>query len=431
MQLLNDATSANTDNSVTAILVRFFGYFLFILSLFSQGLICSESFADVSAPLPLPPEFGKSSNIKFGDFQFLTRAEAGLKATDNIRLDQTERKDTMQQLNLAASVNSDWQRHAISSSISYLAQEARNTANEDTDSLSATLSGRLDIGSEVDLKLGLLRDETIIGKNDPLQFSGYLNGTSRSNIVEGGIEWDNKQQFISLQGRHFETITRSQVEVIGLTEVLDLDRNEEELTLQAGLHQSWGKYYLFGGIQDANYEGSENALTQERDSSGSRLGIGLELGEDALQAVFRIIAFNQDFDAPTIEDVNDYVGLAELIYKVDEQWTLSGILERNFEETNIQDSAGLFSELAAIGLLYIPRSDLYFKVSPAYRVYKIAGTPYEAKSRAIDATLGWQAASTWQILTKLTLSDQTVNDSFLSTYEYKENALTLSVVVSL
>jgi hypothetical protein len=412
-------------------ILRSFLHLLLAVGLLGAILWPTHPQAGEAAPLPTPSGFENYTGAKLGGFQLSTKLQAGLKATDNIRLDPSQKNDVMQLLNLNTAAKSDWLKHALAATASYLSQKASETTDENTHALSATLSGRIDINNELNFKLGTLRQESIIGKNNPLQFSGLLHGTSRSNIIEAGLEWDNKKAFINLLGRHLKTTTHNEIDLIEFSEFQNLDRNESELTLQVGKHWKWGEYYLLAGPQEARYTGSTTILSEDRDSTGGRLGAGIEFEQNDLQGIIRIIAFRQYFDAPSIPDVKSTVGTAQLIYKIDDRWSLSGILERNFDETNITSSGGLFTNLAAFGILYVPRKDLYFKLSPAYRLYEIANTSYEARSTALDASLSWQITERIELLTNVTLSNQTVNDSFLSNYDYSEKALTLSAVITL
>ena len=394
------------------------------------GLLLSGNGLAQSAPLPNPPGFEQPSGLSSNGFEFYTRAQAGVQFTDNIRLDPSQKSDAQKLLAIDAAARSTWKRHAFAATVAYLKQQAVDTRDQGAEALSGTLSGRIDFSKTLNLRLGLLRQENIIGKNDPMQFNGNLNGTARTDTVEAGLGWDNKKRFVNLLGRHQQITNRTDINVSVLSRLQAQDREEDNLTLQAGLHRSWGKVYLFGGPQSVNYTGSKVILPEDRDSSGGRLGVGVEFKQGDLQGVVRAILFGEYFDAPTIAKVQSGVGIVQLIKTINERWAISGVAERVFDETNIQGSGGLFTNLVALGTRYSPRSDIYIKVGPAYRYYQIAGTSYRAQNTSLDATGAWQATKRLEFLLNATLSNQTVNDAMLANLQYGENAITLSAVLT-
>jgi hypothetical protein len=382
------------------------------------------------APLPPVQGFEQPSGLAFGGFEFFTRAQAGMQLTDNIRLDPTEETDFKRIFAVNAVARSTWKEHALAATVGYVDQQALDIRDQKSTALSGTLSGRYDFTEELNLRAGLLSEESIIGKNDPLQFNGNLNGTTQSNTLESALGWDDKTYFVNLLGRYQDISNDTDIDVSILSRVQSQDREEYNLTLEAGKHYSWGQASVFVGPIRIRYSGSAVILPEDRDSEGGRAGVSIQYQQGNLTGLFRAIGFAQYFNAPTIGEVISAVGTAQLSYKIDETWGVGGVLERTFDETNIETSGGLFTNLAGVAALYKPRDDVYVKVGPTYRFYEIEGTPYEAESFTLDATAAWQVHERVELMFNASVSNQIVNDAFLSNLQYSEANATVSVVVT-
>lgn len=382
------------------------------------------------APLPPVPGFEKPSGLKLGTFNFFTRTQAGLQATDNIRLDPTEESDFKRIFAFNGVAQSDWEKHALAATIGYVDQQALDIRDQKSNALSGTISGRYDFTDDLNLRLGALSEESIIGKNDPLQFNGNLNGTTQTNTLEGALGWDDKSTFVNLLSRYQDISNDTDISVTDLSRVQSQDREEYNLTLEVGKHYGWGKASVFAGPIRIRYSGSAIILPEDRDSEGGRAGVSLQYQDGNLTGLFRAIGFAQYFNAPTIGEVVSAVGTAQLSYKIDDTWGIGGVLERTFDETNIETSGGLFTNLAGVAALYRPRDDIYIKAGPTYRFYEIEGTTYEAESFTFDVTAAWQVHDRVELMFNSSISNQIVNDAFLSDLQYSEANATISVVVT-
>lgn len=383
-----------------------------------------------TAPLPTPAQFEPFADLSYAGFNFYNRLQAGVTWTDNVRLDPSEESDTKHLISLDSVARSDWQRHALAFTVDYAQLEAQDTPGQESESLSASVSGQIDVSETLSLTLGALRQESIVDKNNPMQFNGNLNGTTSSDTLEGSFAWDNEKHFVKLLARYEDVDNDTDINVTDLSRVQSQDRRETEGTLQYGRHYTWGQAYLLGGPQQVKYTGSVVVLPEDRDSQGGRLGVGVEFQQGQLEGIVRLIGFSQSFNAPTIATVTSAVGTAQLTYTISPQWGLAGIAERSFTETNIEGSGGLFTNLVGVGALHMPWPSVYVKLGPTYRFYQIAGTSLEATSNTLDLTLAWQAMDRVELLLNASVFDQTVNDDFLADNEYSENAATLSAVVT-
>ena len=243
------------------------------------GLAATAPATAQIAPLPPTPGFEQPSGLSFGGFKFYNRIQAGLMATDNIRLDPTEESDFKKIFALNAAAQSDWEKHAFAVTFGYVDQKAVDISDQKSNALSGTISGRYDFSDTLNLRLGALNEGSIIGKNDPLQFNGNLNGTTQTNTLEAALEWDNKTYFVNLLSRYQDISNDTDINVTGLSRIQSQDREEYNLTLEAGQHYSWGKASIFGGPIRIRYSGSDFILPEDRDSEGGRVGIGAEFAQ--------------------------------------------------------------------------------------------------------------------------------------------------------
>ncbi|WP_193187595.1 outer membrane beta-barrel protein [Nisaea sediminum] len=382
------------------------------------------------APLPPVQGFEQPSGLTFGGFEFFTRAQAGMQLTDNIRLDPTEETDFKRIFAVNAVARSTWKEHALAATVGYVDQQALDIRDQKSTALSGTLSGRYDFTEELNLRAGLLSEESIIGKNDPLQFNGNLNGTTQTNTLEAALGWDNKKYFVNLLGRFQDISNDTDIDVTVVSRVQSQDREESNLTLEIGQHHSWGKTSVFGGPIGITYTGSSVILPEDRDSEGARFGFSAEFQHGNFSGLVRAIGFAQYFNAPTIGEVVSAVGTAQASYRIDDTWSVGAVIERTFDETNIETSGGLFTNLAGAAVLYKPADDIYVKIGPTARYYEIEGTTYTAKSLTLDMTAAWQVHERVELMFNATASNQLVNDAFLESVQYSETAATVSVVVT-
>lgn len=366
-----------------------------------------------TAPLPQLAGFELHPGITIGDYALYGRVQMGITPTSNVRLDPTEQEDIRRLLTADLSLRSNWKRNQVVLTGSYFNQTAVETPDQENNLLSGTASARLDLSKDINVTLGALHIESTIGKNDPNQFNGLLNGENYEDTVEAGLNWDDRSSFASLLYRHQDITSLTQVELTGDSDEINQnqDRVEQNFTVQYGRHISWGKYYVLGGVQGVTYAG--NIVYEDRNSFGGRAGLGIEYSDENWTAILRLNVFSQKFEDDELGRVNALVGTAQASRKLDDRWSLGGVMQRQFDETNITGSGGIFTNLAGVGLQYQPVDNFYVKMGPTYRYYQIQGTPYTAQSISLDTTAAWQIDKQFELLLTSTLSDQTCNDAYL------------------
>lgn len=397
----------------------------------SAGLIASVGTARAQdVPLGAPAGFEKGAGLEYGGFAFYNRLQAGLQGTNNIRQDPTEISDLKTLFAAATVARSTWKEHALAFTASHVRQDAVETDDQSSDATSVTVSGRYDFSKSLSVSGGLLHNEDIVGKNDPNQFSGNLNGTTVTDTMEGALDWKGKDYFIHAEGRYDEIDNTTDLDLTVVSRIQQQDRAETSAAIQIGRKFDGGKVYIIGGGQRYRYSGSDVILPEDRDSQGARGGVGLEFQNGDWQGIFRVFGFAQYFDAATIGHTIDFVGTGQLIWKASDTVSLAGKIERNFDETNIEASAGLFTNIASVGVRYQFRDDAYIKLGPTYRFYQIEGTTVEAESYTFDMAVAWQVHDRVELLLDASIANQLVNDSLISNLQYDEASITLSTVIT-
>lgn len=383
-------------------------------------------------PVPLPnPGFEQFANNQIGDFVALTRVQAGLEATSNIREDPSEDSDFEYQLAALAALRSSWSKHALAVTGSYVRQQGVETSDQLSEALSWSVSGRYDIDGAWHVGGGAKLDEAIVGRSDPLQFIGNLNGTTATTTYEAEIGWQGSQYYANLLGRLNEVENETEVNVT-ITDLLQAqNRDETDVTLEIGQNYSWGKLYSLAGLVDTEYTGSPNVLPANRDSFGVRLGIGADFEAGKLSGQLRLIAINQDFENRDIGENGSLVGQAVLLYQLQDDFSAGLIALRQFDDINIlETSAGLFTNAASVALLWHPAEKIYLKAGPTVNFYQIEGTALEAHSWTADLNIGWQMHPRLQFLAHVSGFTQDANDALLENVIYDETSLTLSAILT-
>lgn len=381
-------------------------------------------------PLAPPPGFEQGANLTVGEFALFNRIQTGLQGTNNIRQDPTEESDLKFIFAGAAVARSTWDKHALAFTASYVRQDALDTDNQTSEAFSATISGRYDLSDNLNISAGFLHNESIVGKNDPNQFIGNLNGSTVSEIIEGEISWKNEAYFVNLEGRFNEVNNETQLDLTVVSRIQQQDRDELGGTVQIGRNFQGGKAYLTFGGQEFSYTGSAFLLPEDRDSDGYRIGAGVEFSRGDWQGIFRVFGFEQQFDALSIGKITDVVGTAQLVWKANDKLSIAGKIQRSFDEINIETSAGLFTNLASIGGLYQIRDDLYLRAGPTYRYYQIEGVGVTADSFTFDAALAWQVHDRVELTLDVSASNQWVSSALISNLAYDEGSVTLSSVIT-
>jgi len=282
-------------------------------------------------PLPPPPAFAGNAGLEIGDFALNGQFDAGLRATSNIRQDPSEDSDVEYRLLAAAGLRSNWQQHALALTGSYVRHQGLKVEEQLSTALSGSVSGRYDFSQAWNLTLGVKQDESIVGRDNPLQFIGNLNGTTSIRTAEGALGWKGEQYYANLLGRFYEVKNETEIDVVDVSRLQAQDTQEIDVTVETGRNYGWGTAYALGGITGIAYTGTENVLPEDRDSFGFRLGLGVEGQRGNWTGQARIIGIFQDFDNPMIGKNINVVGRVLAMYQATAKLGIGIIAQRQFD----------------------------------------------------------------------------------------------------
>ena len=395
------------------------------------GLVHVPAFSQ-TAPLPALSNFEPRPGFTLGDFVLSGRLQVGVNPTSNVRLDPTEQADVRRVLAADTSLQSKWKRHSLAFAAQYSNQAASETEDEENDMQYGMANLRLDLTSTLNATVAAIYEETLVDQNNPDYLNGLLNEITIENTLQGGLNWDDHKNFAALQYRYQDISSESDVNSTDPGGDSDLgdDRIEQDTQLQYGWHTAWGRYYIIGGTQWATYTG--DAVYEDRNSFGGRIGVGVEYANKEWQASAQLIAFSQTFASSDLGTVTSFVGTAQATRRLTDKWALGGLLQRSFDETNITGSGGIFTDLVGAGVQYQPVDNVYIKTGPTFRYFEIQGTPYDSWSISLDTTAAWQVQEHLEVLFTSTLFSSNCNEAYLEDLGdgavYDDYEMTLSLV---
>ena len=382
------------------------------------------------ASLPTPPGFEPGIGLSLGGVTFHTRLQSGITATSNVRNDPTEESDFERVLSGNVSAQSTWKRHALSASVSHVDQRAFDIDDQDRFATSGTLGGRIDLWQHWSVDADLMHQQSIVDQNDPQQFIGNTHGRTETDIIGLGVKREDAYTLFTLKGRFQDIENKTELDLANFRRISANDRIERDLTLQGGAKYKWGRAYIELGGEEVEYSEPQTVPSVDRDTVGLSGGVGVEFQTVALSGFARVIAFHKDYEAATIGDVTGITGTGELVWQVRDNVALAGELARTFQEQATAGSAGLYSNTAAIGVVYQPVDTVYIKAGPSYTLYEQQGLDQKTRNASFGATGAWQVHDRLELLLNANFSRQTVNDPALNNLEYDDATVTLSTVVT-
>lgn len=380
-------------------------------------------------PIPAPPGFEQGLGLELGGFEFHTRLQAGIGATSNARKDPTEESDHLRVLQGDVRAQSTWKRHSLSATASHVDKRTFDI-DQDTWATSGGVNGRLDLWEDWSVNASLSHEEDIVEKHHPAQFIGNLNGRTETDALLLGVKREDADSLVTLTWRYQDVENETEIDTALFQSLQINDRKEQDLTLQAGPKYAWGKAYVQLGAQRINYTPPAGTVQPDQDSEGVSGGLGVAYQQGKLGALAQVLGFHQDYETNTIGEVSGVTAKAELVWQARDDLAFGGVLERRFDEQATPGSAGLFTNLAAVGVQYQPIDTVYLKLEPSYRYFREQGVGDSAQSVQLNATAAWQVHERVEFLLTGDLSRQTANDAALNNLEFDDATVTLSTVVT-
>lgn len=398
-----------------------------LLVCLAQGVIAQNAhFEDVPVPASFPPAEGRF----VGSLKLDADVMAGVMTTNNVYRDASSLSSEASQLELSSTLAKRGQRYVILGTLEYYTQEFRDDAYQDMnlDAVTATMFTRFATSKISNLRLLLVNEEDILGKEQSDQLNSFNNGLRQIQRVEAIFEVDNSRYFTNIMARNDKVDSQSSSENQGD----NLNRSERDYILLGGRYFDWGKAFLFGGTQAITYESSTMPLLAQRNSNEKRYGVGAEYEVGKFSGDVDIFQFTQRFRSATIPDIKDeWVGSAKLNYLASDRLTLVFAIDRQFHETNIRNFGGIFEENTFVGGAWAFSPNLYLRMGPSYNKTELKGTPLVIDRVELDVELVWQVSDHFDILFTGNVFNQKTKNALLSDFNAQQTNSLLRMRYSL
>lgn len=380
-------------------------------------------------PLPTPSGFEPGLGLQLGGIEFFTRLEAGVGATSNARKDPTEESDHLRTFEGKVRAQSTWDRHSLSAGVRHVDKRTIDI-DQDSYATSGNLAGRIDLWESWSVNASVMHEEDLVEKHHPEQFIGNINGRTETDAASLGAKREDSDSLVSLTWTYQDVDNESEIDATNFQVLQNNDRQETDLTLQAGPKFDWGRAYVQGDLRRIDYTQSPTVGTEDFDSHGYKVGFGLEYQQGSLSGLFTITGFRQDYETDTIGDIQGVTTTTELLWQARDNLVLGTTLSRTFSEQATAGSAGLYSNVAAAGVMYQPLDYVYLRLEPSYTYFRQQGVGNSAENVRLTGTAAWQVHDRVELLLKGDMSRQTANDAALNSLEFDDATVTLSTVVT-
>ncbi len=369
-----------------------------------------------------------------GSLQLQGELGTAAMATNNVYRDASHFSSEAIQTNLMTSLTSSSERHLVVGTLEHFRQNFRDDAYQDLDLDTSTLTlfGRFVTSKITNLRMLVIDEEDILGRDQSDQLNSFNSGLQRNKRYESIFEIDNSRYFTNIMWRYDQIDSRSFSKTATTVQDEALDRSERDNILLAGRHFGWGKAFLFGGTQAVRYESGSDPLLRQRNSDENRYGIGIEYQVGSFSGDADVYRFTQDFESASIPNIDaTWVGSGSLNHAMSERLTLQLALERRFHETNIRNSGGIFSQNIFAGAAYSLRPGLYLRMGPSYNTAKIQNTPIKLERYELDVELGWNLGRNFKLLFSTNVFVQEPEDSRFVSFNAQQANSTLTISYAL
>tara|TARA_B110000971_G_scaffold35378_1_gene33425 strand:- start:1932 stop:3176 length:1245 start_codon:yes stop_codon:yes gene_type:complete len=411
-----------------------------IVNQYAKAFMLAASFSLVNAAhaqleeLPVGGSFTDPEGKMVGNLNLQASASLGGMVTNNVLQDSSHLSAEGSELSLSSSLTSQSDKHLIVGSLDLLSRNIVDDAFSelDVDLHMGTVFGRFETSEHTNIRLLLIDQETILGVSAEDQVLGLGAGLEEMSHIEAIFEVGNAKYFANVMARYVDLETISLQDTIVGFEEESLDRVEEDLIFLFGRHFSWGKTFLFGGQQSVEYSATAGAGFEARNSDELRYGAGFEAELNDFTADANIYRFTQKFDNILIEDIErKWVGGAKISYAMDDRLDFLISVDRDFTETNIEGSGGLFIDNYFAGAMIDLPPKAYLKIGPSYSKTSIAGSKIGIRTKSIDLEAAWKFSDKAVLQLNTSISIQNVNVSMLAGLNAQTALSTLSFKYSL
>jgi hypothetical protein len=384
--------------------------------------------------IPIPAAFPQPEGIPVGPLNLAADATVGVMGTNNVYRDASHLSSEAEQLGASTTLSSSGERHQIIGTLEYYSQDFRDDAFQDMDldATTATVFGRFVTSKWTNVRLLVIDEESILGKEQSDQLNSFNSGLQENKRVEGIFEVNNDRYFSNVMARYDQISSRTFSPTDTGVQADALDRSELDHILLGGRIFSWGRAFVFGGTQAVRYESNSTPSLSERNSDEHRYGVGAEYEVGRFSGDLDVYRFTQRFVADYIPDVeNTWVGSGKVNYAASDDLALVLSVVRKFNETNIPNSGGIISDDIFVGAALSLTPRLYWRVGPSYNQADIQNMPVKIKRYGLDSELAWQFSTHFKMMFTANLFTQHAADRALTNFQAQQTSAALSLNYSL
>jgi len=367
---------------------------------------------------------GRGAGAAIGSFLVFPRIEFETIWDDNIfRTRQDPRHDWIFRLKPSVGITSDWDRHALSFSASAKVDRYARTGRENNEEYRADLSGVVDVTEDLRWlnKAGYARLVEPRGNiNDP--GPGLRPTKLNAYTAQTGLEYNGYPIFLrpTLDFRRLDYVNN------GPVNNNDRDLNQYGARFRIG-YQITTDSILFvePGYNWRVYDHKIDDAGFRRDSQGYQILGGITWNVSDVTLVEVAIGYlSQEYEDKRLPRVSGVTAQGEIVWNASELVTLTGLVRRSVEETDIPGISGVLATLFEAGVEYEFADNLFAVGRVAWGHYDFGG------SNRSDYIWQFGVGANY-FLTRNFFGginyDYTVRDSNQSGFDFRNNRVTLRI----
>ncbi|RCK54058.1 hypothetical protein TH25_01555 [Thalassospira profundimaris] len=304
------------------------------------------------------PEGYEPNGIPVGSFRLYPKVEAAEEYNDNIYKSNTNEKDDyITKISPGLQLRSNWNRHFLQFEASSEFGIYADSSDDNYTDYNLRATGRADateaLKFNADARLQHLHeerggDDVPANAKEPVEYdklTGVIGGTYKPNRFSVG-----------LTGTVDDYNYDSNENINGTTTSNDgRDRTETKGEVRFGYEiQNGYEAFIKSSVNDRNYDKTATSgpnVGVNRDSSGYKVQAGIAIDLDRLiRADLGVGWMEQDYDNPSLKDVDGYSADARIRWNITELTTLRALASRTINETTTNGASSTVGTALGVGV---------------------------------------------------------------------------------
>ncbi len=298
---------------------------------------------------------------------------------DNVfRTDQNTQSDTSTRLAPAVSLNSDWDRHAVSLGLQGAFTRFADVGNNDSDDYDLRASGRLDVDDGIAADVSASLGRFHVDRDDP-DSAGAASDVDRFFLATEslGFNYGPGDLSVGITGTARQYDYRDN----GVIDNDDQDRDEYGLSLNTGFAFGSGlSVFVAPSYRIVRYDRTPDSAGVIRDSDGYDIRAGLSYDISGVSFVeFSAGFFEQSFDDPSFADTSGTSVRGRLLWNITDLQTLDFAVDRAIDETTQPGVSAIVNTNVTLGIDFDIADNFLLNTRTAYR-----NADFESDTRTDD-----------------------------------------------